>query len=290
MKKNSKPETVRDLLRETEDLLAEHGLNEARRMTELLVSHYCGCRPLQLYTRLGDPAAAALRRAVEQGRERLLAHEPLQYVTGETDFFNCTLKTDSRALIPRPETEELVQLVLDTAELWKIPLPALADVGTGSGCIPIALCKARPQGRFTGIDRSGEALALARENAERNGLGELIRWVRNDLLAGFPPGSLDAVTANLPYIPSGEWAELPPHIRRHEPQAALAGGPDGLDVIRRLIPQAGAVLKNPGWIFLEIGHSQGHDVADMLKQNGFEEVAVKRDLSGLERMVTGRKA
>lgn len=290
MKKNSKSETVRDLLRETEDLLSEQGPGEPRRMSELLVSHYCGCRPLQLYTRLGDPAAAVLRRAVEQGRERLLKHEPLQYVTGETDFFNCTLKVDSRALIPRPETEELVQLVLDCAALWEIPSPAIADVGTGSGCIPIALCKARPQGCFTGIDLCGDALALARENAELNGLKDVIRWIRNDLLAGFPPCSLDAVTANLPYIPSGEWSELPPHIRLHEPQAALDGGPDGLDVIRRLVPQAEAVLKNPGWIFLEIGHSQGHDAAGMLEQHGFEDVAVKRDLAGLERMVTGRKA
>lgn len=290
LKKNSKPEALRELLRETEAVLAGQGLDEARRKTELLVSHYCGCRPLQLYTRLEDPVAAVLRRAVEQGRERLLKHEPLQYVIGETDFFNCTLKVDSRVLIPRPETEELVQLVLDTADLWENPSPELADVGAGSGCIPIALCKARPQARFTGIDLCGSALALARENADKNGLGDMIRWKQNDLLAGFLPGSLDAVTANLPYIPSADCAELPPHIRMYEPLAALDGGADGLNAIRRLVPQAESVLKSPGWIFLEISHSQGHDVTALLEQHGFENVAVKRDLAGLERMVTGRKS
>ncbi|MGD9874150.1 MAG: peptide chain release factor N(5)-glutamine methyltransferase [Kiritimatiellia bacterium] len=289
MKKNSKPESVRDLLRETESLLTEHGDEEARRKTELLVSHLCGCRPLQIYTRLEDPVFPALRRAVELGRERLLKNEPLQYIIGETDFFNCTLKVDPRVLVPRPETEELVQLVLETAELWKISLPVIADVGTGSGCIPIALCKERPRGRYIGIDLHADALALAKENAALNGSGDAIQWRQNDLLAGFPPESLDAVTANLPYIPSSECAKLPPHIREFEPLTALDGGADGLDAIRRLVPQAEAVLKSPGWIFLEIGAEQGQDVTALLEQHGFENVTVKKDLAGLDRIATGRK-
>lgn len=277
-------------MRETELLLAGRGIEEARRKTELLVSHFCGCRPLQLYMRLEDPVFPALRQAVESGRVRLLKNEPVQYVAGETDFFNCTLRTDPRALIPRPETEELVQLVLDTAELWKIATPVIADAGTGSGCIPIALCKARPQGRYIGLDLYEDALGLARENAALNGVGDAIQWRRNDLLAGFAAESLDAVTANLPYIPSSECEKLPPHIRDFEPLTALDGGPDGLNEIRRLVPQVEAALKSPGWIFLEIGAEQGQDVSSLLELHGFENVTLKKDLAGLDRMVMGRKA
>jgi release factor glutamine methyltransferase len=187
-------------------------------------------------------------------------------------------------LIPRPETELLVDAVLAHKSLWATARPAIADVGTGSGCVIISLALERPQGDYTASDISAEALCMAQSNATRlGGAAAKIVFLVADLLAGRPDHSLDGVVANLPYVRSAECDGLPRHIREHEPRLALDGGADGLDVIRRLIAQARTVLRPGGVLFLEIGHDQGPATRRLLE--GFREVQICADYAGRERVV-----
>jgi release factor glutamine methyltransferase len=212
----------------------------------------------------------------------------VQYVIGQTDFRDHTFKVDKRALIPRPETEVLVETVLQCAPLWALPAPVLVDVGTGTGCIAVSLGLARPQAWVVGIDVSPEALGLASENAKALGAGEHVTFVDGDLPAAIEPESVDAVVSNPPYIPSADCDRLPVHIRDHEPRLALDGGPDGLNVVRALVEDSAIVLKSGGRIFLEFGYGQGPAVRALLEQAGFAEVALVRDLSGKDRIASAR--
>ena len=255
-----------------------------RTEAEWVLEHVLGLRRFQLP--LADPVpTAALPLAA-----RLAAGEPLQYVLGDTNFYGLTINCDPRALIPRPETEELVTLALDDipSEISREPSPlpfAVVDVGTGTGCIALAIKSERPHCSVTGIDVSEEALALARSNAERTGLE--VSFVAGDLLSDPPVTGLDLVVSNLPYIGSDEIPELDANVRDHEPHLALDGGPDGLDLIRLLVPQAAALLRPNGRLLLEIGERQGPAVAALLEQTGFVQVEVKKDIAGHDRFVIG---
>ena len=218
---------------------------------------------------------------------RVAAGEPLQYVLGEAWFWGRCFKVDRRALIPRPETEELVQRVLDDAELWRKPRPVMADVGVGTGCMVLTLAAERPQAELLGLDICPDALALARENEVRLGLAGRVRWCQADLLEGVPPGSLDAVVSNPPYIASGEIATLAEEVRAHEPRRALDGGVDGLDLVRRLIAQAVLALRPGGRVWMEIGDEQGESARHLLATAGLVQVETRRDLAGKPRMVEG---
>lgn len=254
-----------------------------RTEAEWVLVHVLGLRRFQLP--LADPVpTAALPLAA-----RLAAGEPLQYVLGDTNFYGLTINCDPRALIPRPETEELVTLALDyiPSEISREPSPpfAVVDVGTGTGCIALAIKSERPRCTVTGIDVSEEALALACSNAERTGLE--VSFVAGNLLSDPPATGLDLVVSNLPYIDSDEIPELDANVRDHEPHLALDGGPDGLDLIRLLVPQAFALLRPNCRLLLEIGERQGPAVAALLEQTGFDEVEVKKDVAGHDRFVIG---
>ncbi|HMO51169.1 MAG TPA: peptide chain release factor N(5)-glutamine methyltransferase [Kiritimatiellia bacterium] len=226
---------------------------------------------------------------IEAGIQRLLRHEPLQYVIGHAPFLNLSLRTDRRALIPRPETEELVMRVLASRPLWARPGVTLADVGTGSGCIALAIAAARPTARIIATDCSADALALARENAVANGLENRVHIVAGDLLEGMAPESLDAVVSNPPYIARPELAGLDPSVRDYEPPAALDGGEDGLVIIRKLVEQAFTALRNDGRLWMEIGDDQGDAVRDLLTRAGYREVSVAADLYGKTRFAEAQK-
>ncbi|MBU0677560.1 MAG: peptide chain release factor N(5)-glutamine methyltransferase [Verrucomicrobia bacterium] len=264
--------------------LASHGIANPRLIAEMLVAHILSLPRLELYLH-----ADAIVKTQDVERLQTLVEEtaegaPIQYVLGGVDFMGIELRTDSRALIPRPETEQLAEAVLACEPLWSIPQPAVADVGTGSGAIMIAIALAKENARGLGIDVSPDALALARENAVTHGLEGRIEWRQADLLSGLQERSLDAVVSNPPYIPTKELASLPREIRDHEPVNALDGGMDGLRVISKLVHQAATVLKSGGHIFMEIGDSQGNDVIELLRRNGFRNAAVRKDLAGKERI------
>ena len=231
--------------------------------------------------------------------DRRAAHVPLQYLTHEQNFCGADIYVDERVLIPRQDTEVLVAAALDLAAMLD-GSPALLDLCTGSGCIPIALSRLGDFGSITAADLSADALEVAKMNAEQN--GAQIRFVQSDLFDAFRkktedggPASedgseaaerFDLITCNPPYIRHGDMAGLQPEVRDYEPSMALDGGEDGLDFYRRLAGEAGQFLNPGGCVCFEIGFDQAADVSALLKNAGFDEVRVLKDLAGLDRVVT----
>lgn len=232
----------------------------------------------------GERYVEALRR----GMARLAKGEPIQYVLGEWDFRSLTLKCDRRALIPRPETEQLVERVLKSEAAMR-PAPFVVDVGTGSGCIILSLAKEMKRGAFLGIDISPDAVQLATENAVRCALDGKVKFAVADGLDDFDePGMIDILVSNPPYIPSAECALLDPRIRDYEPVTALDGGSKGLDFYERFAGDAINVLKPGGEVFFEIGYDQGEAVRSLLFDAGFEDIKVDKDWAGHDRYAYAR--
>lgn len=279
-----------DVLQAAAEYLGGKGVEHPRLVTEQLMGHVLGCPRLQLYLRFESLLDDRQLETLRAGVRRLASREPLQYVLGETDFMGHRFRVDRRALIPRPETEILVESVLRSDSVWASESPLVADVGTGSGCIAVSLAIAHPEARIVGLDASADALALALENARAHGVEARIDFRGADLLTGVPDDSLDAIVANLPYIPTSECERLPPHIRDHEPRSALDGGEDGLILVRRLVESALPALKDGGLIFLETGCDQARATADLMQTRGYHGTEIRRDLAGLDRVVLGRKA
>ena len=228
--------------------------------------------------------------AMRRGMARLVKGEPVQYVLGEWDFRHLTLKCDRRALIPRPETEELVTRVL--AHLVKLPAqtpPFVVDVGTGTGAIILSLAQEfKGETAFLGTDVSADAIALARENAERCGLSDRVKFAVADGLDDFDePECVDVIVSNPPYIESAVCDTLDPRIRDYEPRLALDGGATGLDFYDRYLGDALNVLKPGGAVFFEIGESQGAALAKLMADYGFAGVKIEKDFAGHDRYASG---
>jgi release factor glutamine methyltransferase len=215
--------------------------------------------------------------------ERRTRHEPIQYILGETEFYGLTFKVTPAVLIPRPETEHLVEAVLERAACDD-PL-SICDVGTGSGAIPIALAHHLPQAHLTALDLSPAALAIARENAERHNVSAGIRFAESDLLSAVRGKRFDFVVSNPPYVRDDEILE--PQVLEYEPHGALFAGPSGLEIYQRLIPEAKEVLKPGGWLLMEIGHGQREALIRLLA--GWEAVDFRNDLQGISRVAIARQ-
>ncbi len=280
--------TVFEVLKSSRTYLESKGVSEPRRSSDLLMSFMLKCQPLDLFFKLDFVLSQKLLDAMRRGVKRLAENEPVQYILGEWEFMQHTFKTDKRALIPRPETEELVQLVLECEDIWSEEPAFIIDIGTGSGCIAICLALAKPNSRYLGIDVSTDALALAQENAMRLNTGDNLAFSDKELSDLIEPDTVNLVVANLPYIPTADYEALPPHIKSFEPAMALDGGEDGLDIIRAVAEDASMVLKNSGYIFLEMDHRQGTAISDMLEQLGFYNILVKQDMAGHDRFVVAQ--
>ncbi len=278
---------VRSFLQSMESSFEQANIPSARWVALDLVSNVLGCnRPTVLMR--GDLILSAEQLEKLNGfAERILTGEPVQYVISEVDFREITLKSDARALIPRPETELLVGEILEVSKSFDFP--RVVDVGTGSGCIIISLAVENPKATFTAVDISEAALSLAKENAEQNGVADKIEWKKSSLLDDFAEKSLEIVVSNPPYINTSVCAELDRSVRDFEPMSALDGGDDGLDLYRVLIKQAKGVLVSGGWILMEMGFDQGEALRDLLEKNGFQNIEIKKDLAGLDRMAIGQK-
>jgi release factor glutamine methyltransferase len=268
--------TVAEVLRAATTYLGERGIETARLDAELVLSRALGLTRIELYTQHDRPLTEAERAAARELVQRRGRREPLAYVLGDWDFRRLTLKTDARALVPRPETEIVVErclALLDGAEA-----PRVADVGTGTGAIALALKHERPDVCVVATDASADALALARENAEANGLD--VRLVQSDLLAGVD-GPFDLVVSNPPYVDAAELEALEPELG-WEPRAAL------LDTgqTARLAREARAVLD--GWLVLEVHADRARGVAGDLAALGYDGVGIERDLAGRDRVVEAR--
>ncbi len=267
------PVTVRDAIAAATAELATAGCDSPRLDAELLLAAALGVDRVRLVLDARSPVAADGLDRFGALIARRAAREPVAYIVGARGFRHIDVRVDSRVLIPRPETELLVEAALS------LPLGArVVDIGTGSGAVALALKSERPDLSVTGVDVSAAAVAVARENGAR--LGADVPFVVGDLLAGL---ACDAVLANLPYVAEG--AELAPEIMRYEPAGALFGGPDGLDVIRRLV----TMLDGVAFVALEIGFDQGDAVEGLLRDAGFAEVERRRDLGGHERVLVGRR-
>ncbi len=259
--------------------LAERGVEHPRLDAELLLARSLGLTRLELYTQHDRPLTAAERESARGPVRRRGAREPLAYVLGDWGFRRLTLHTDRRALVPRPETEVVVERCL--ALLDGVQSPRVLDVGTGTGAIALALKQELPDAHVTATDSSGEALALAGENAAANGLE--VRFVETDLLDGVD-GPFALVVSNPPYVQAGELEALAPEVREWEPRAALVDAGQ----TERLVEQAARVLD--GWLVLEIHAGRAAHVTALLEAAGYDGVQVTPDLAGLDRIVEGRWA
>jgi release factor glutamine methyltransferase len=260
------------VIAEAADRLAAAGCESPRLDAEILLAHVLGIDRVTLITRGDQPLDDAQRAAFAQLVDRRAAREPVAYLVGTKGFRHLDLQVDRRVLIPRPDTETLVEVAIDTA-----PEGArVHDVGTGSGAVALALAQERPDLRVTASDASPEAVAVARANAERLGLDVAV-----DIANGLPPGEYDLVVANLPYVRDDEWDDLQPEIREYEPRGALVSGRDGLDAIRSLVGQAGGNL-----LALEHAPDQAGAVRALLAGDA----RTVQDLAGRDRVTIGTAA
>lgn len=280
----------------TERLAADVYLREAaRRDAELLLMHAAALRRTDLIAYPQRELAPVQAAALETALGRRLRHEPVQYITGTQEFYGLPLKVSAAVLIPRPETEHLVESVLSVLSApERLPHDrplAIADVGTGSGAIAIALATHLPQATVTALDLSTAALAVAQANARSYRLCDRIRFLRSDLLDGLPArereGGFDAIVSNPPYVPTGDHETLHPQVREHEPATALYAGEDGLSVYRRLIPQAAAALRPGGLLALEFGYGQSGALGEMLAS--WQDLSFVNDLRGIPRVALARR-
>lgn len=284
--------SVFSLLNKSADYLKTRGSSTPRLDAELLLAEVLGTSRVDLYINFEQP----LRRAeIDRYRElvkRRAKGEPAAYILGRAGFRNLTLKVSPRVLIPRPETEQVVDVALKLLKgrEWKRP-PAVLDLGTGSGAIAISIAAEFPDAEVTATDADADALSLAEANALAAGVAARVSFAVSDLFEALDPvATFDLIICNPPYIADEEWDSLPPDVRDYEPEAALRGGPGGLDYYRRLAPEAHQFLKPRGLLVLEIGHTQGPAVTELLEEAGrFESIEVLKDYAGRNRVVVAHR-
>lgn len=272
--------TVREIKARTETFFSQKGVPNAKLDTDILIAHSLGLKRLDLYLDMDRPLTEAQLEALRPLVKRRASREPLQYIIGTTEFYGLTLKVDPRALIPRHETEELVDHIV---ERLAAPPPRILDLGTGSGALALALASKFPDADVTAIDQSGEALALAAENAEALGLAERLTFLQGDWFAPLPEGSqFDLIVANPPYLTEAEMQTAAPEVVGHEPAEALVSGRDGLDDLRRILGAAKDYLAEGGLLALETGIAQHAALKQLAQDNGLSGESLE-DLSGRSR-------
>jgi len=264
------------------------GTDEPVLSARMLLAHVLGCSTTDLFVHPERMLTASERASYEDLIVRRRQHEPVAYLVGHRVFMELDLQVDERVLIPRPETEQLVEEAIALARRW--PQPRVADIGTGSGAIAIGLARYSPGAQVWAVDRSPGAIAVARENALRHGVLDRITFLTGDLLAPLP-GTVDLIVANLPYVSEDEYASLPAGIRRYEPRQALLAGHDGLSAIRALLRVAGAYLAEDGAVLLEIGAAQGGAVTKLARA-AFPgaDILLLPDLAGHDRVLRVERA
>lgn len=278
--------TVLELLQSTSDYLARKGIDQPRLNIEHLLADSLGKKRIELYLefdrQLTETELAPLREKVR----RRAAGEPLQHLLGSWDFYGRTFKVDRRALIPRQETELLVDVVLPKLKEASKEGMRLIDVGTGCGILAITFALEIPGLEVVAVDLSPDALALARENAARFGLESRIAFVHSNLLDQ-TDGVFRWVVANLPYIPTAELDTLQREVK-HDPKLALDGGRDGLDVIRNLVASLQTRLAPPALIVLEVGLDQAEPVRELLARQNYRDISMTKDYQGVQRIVSAK--
>lgn len=277
--------SARDAIQAATDALAAAGCDTPRLDAELLIADALGIDRGGLVSDPGQGVPARAARLIGERVRRRVAREPVAYILGRKGFRHIDLMVDARVLIPRPETELLVEVAL------ALDPRRVLDVGTGSGAIALAIADELPRARVDATDPSAPAIQVARANIERLGLGERVRCGEGTLPRGDDADATplyDLVVANLPYVSEAEWGHLPPEIREYEPREALVPGPTGLEAIGELLGGLVDLPGRPGAIALEVGEGQAPEVIKLVRGAGFGAVEARSDLSGIERVVVGR--
>lgn len=268
--------TVRRVLEWTTGHLAKHGSDTPRLDAEILLAHCRQCRRIQLYTQYDDPLTDAVRAQMRGLVQRRAQREPVAYLVGHREFFSLDFQVTGDVLIPRPDTETLVMEALTF--LKPQSTPRVLDLCTGSGCVAIAIAKNAPGATVTAVDLSPAAVAMARKNVEQHQLGERVEVLEGDLFAPLTAGTeFDLIVSNPPYIPAGELATLDEDVRKYEPLLALDGGPDGLDLIRRLLAEASGWLRLGGVLAFEFTPEQRDAVLALATSEGWQEPRAIKD-------------
>jgi release factor glutamine methyltransferase len=277
--------TIGDALARATARLAEAGVESARLESELLLARACDdCARALLYAELDRDMTDEQLDAFEANVARRERREPLAYILGEWGFRRLTLRTDRRALIPRPETEIVVERALE--HVRGVDEPEVLDVGTGTGAIALAIADELPSARVTAMDVSEDALSLARENLELTGINGRVRLVEHDLTSGLGAGDFDLVVSNPPYVEPEELPTLQPEVRDWEPHVALVAS----GATEKLAQAATEALRPGGWLVLEVAAGAGERVERLFSDLGFEDVAITPDLAGRDRVAEGRWA
>ncbi|HLG19861.1 MAG TPA: peptide chain release factor N(5)-glutamine methyltransferase [Bdellovibrionota bacterium] len=267
--------------------LERNGVSDARLSAEVILAHALSVGRIDLYLRYDQPFPAACKAAYLDLVSRRGKGEPTAYLTGEKEFYSLRFSVDRRVLIPRPETELLVDEALAVIDsLPAVPTVSVCDVGTGSGAIAVAIKKNRPEIAVTAVDANAEALDVARANALQHGVD--IAFIRGDLLREVP-GPFDLLVANLPYVTSEDVAQLPKDVRDFEPATALDGGADGLRWIEPLLDQGRSRVRAGGSVVLEIGIGQEKKVADLLTRYGYSLRNMRKDYADIPRVAVASK-
>ena len=279
--------SISDLLREASQALGDAGVPEARREAGSLLSHVIGKDRTFLISHAEDIVARDDLARFREAVTRRASGEPLQYITGVQDFYGREFRVTTDVLIPRPETELLVEAALEV--IAHKPAPLICDVGTGSGCIAITLVCERTDARAVAVDVSAPALAVAEDNSRRHGVSDRMRFTISDCFESVDRTAFDLVVSNPPYVAAAALSGLQREVRDHEPLVALSSGVDGLDVIRRLLRDAPAFLKTDGYLIMEIGFDQGEKVQRLINENLWRLDEIRPDLQGIPRIVLVQK-
>jgi release factor glutamine methyltransferase len=282
--------TVRRVLEWTTQHLKTHGSDTPRLDAEILLAHSRGCPRIALYTQFDEPLSDPVRARMRELVQRRAQAEPVAYLVGHREFFSLDFDVTRDVLIPRPDTETLVMAALDAAK--PLAEPKILDLCTGSGCVAIAVAKNCPPARVTATDVSAAAIQVATENAAKLQVAGRVHFAVGDLFAAVGPDDrFDIIAANPPYVTTSELESLAQDIRKYEPRSALDGGPDGLDVVRRIIGEAPSHLASGGQIFIEISSEQAAAVQALFAGNShYADVRALKDLAGRLRVIAARSA
>lgn len=279
--------SIREAYVEASSFLEQHSIMEAAHIAELLLCHVLGWNRATYLMRWNEPLPPELMVRYQEIIARKASGEPAQYIIGEQEFYGLPFEVTPDVLIPRPETELLVEAVVkEGRRLWPDGAPVCADIGTGSGAIAVTLAVQCPAWRIAASDISGAALAVAQRNAARHGAAARIAWHSGDLLVPLAGQRLDILVSNPPYIPAADIAGLQTEVRDFEPRTALDGGTDGLDPYRRMLAQLPLLAAAPRVVGFELGQGQAREVAAWMEAAGhWDTVYIVSDLAGIERHV-----
>ena len=281
--------TVLEALNSASDYFKNKGIKSARLNAELLLAHILNCKRLEMYLSFDRPLQKAETDSYRELLKRRSGFEPLQYIIGKVEFYGLEIEVNRSVLIPRPETELLVEAIIEL--VGKDSAINILDIGSGSGNISIALAKNIPSCKVIGIDISEKAIEISKKNAKLNEVENQLIFVNKNILNGFEIGEsrFDVVVSNPPYVSVNDFANLDPELRLYEPKIALTDENDGLSFYRKISSLSGSLLKNNGKIFFEIGAGQSEAVKKILMDDDYNNIVIKKDFSDIDRIIIGEK-